>query len=162
MLLGKRTTPNLYLIQLSFTYIITSNNAVVASKRTMMLRESTAVAHCNTSQSFFYSINTYSTNLCYFHHFPQHIYFIYRDESVLFPSFSTAYIYILYIEMNLCYLRHFPQHIYFIYRDESVLFPSFSTAYIYILYIEMNLCYICYFPHHIFYIYHFPQHIFYI
>ena len=42
-----RTTPNLYLIQLSFTYIVTSNNAVVASKRTMMLRQSTATTHCN-------------------------------------------------------------------------------------------------------------------
>ena len=58
MLLGKRTTPNLYLIQLLFTYNITSNNAVVASKRTMMLRQSTATTHCNTSRSFFYSINT--------------------------------------------------------------------------------------------------------
>ena len=51
-----RTTPNLYLIQLSFTYIITSNNAVVASKRTMMLRQSTATTHCNMSQSFLFTV----------------------------------------------------------------------------------------------------------
>ena len=56
MLVGKRTTPNLYLIQLSFTYTITSNNAVVASKRTMTLRESTAATHCNTSQSFLFTV----------------------------------------------------------------------------------------------------------
>ena len=34
-------------IMIRFTYIITSNNAVVASKRTMMLRQSTATTHCN-------------------------------------------------------------------------------------------------------------------